>query len=752
MIKINRQRASLLLLELLIILVLFNPIADLFPSYAQVIVFVLWIVSTIKDKVMWKNALRLSWISLVILIFCAARCIFAGQLNLNYYSSFQVAIARYQMLIFPILFAYVMRRTKHEKNELFAVAIASIVGTIMVSLFYIFFVDPQAIRNTQRPEPLFGVGDFSLMYAIAMLMGPLIILTIERKKQNKPINLIAISIILMAICLILCNLVTSVVVMVASIAVALIVRYRSRTFSIIAVIISVLLLLMKSLIAQLLHGVANSRIFYWSTSNKIEAIANIIDGNFANIDTISRRIMLATISLESFAKNPLLGIDWKEYTSSSIGCHMQWADDLGRFGIIGCAVIIYNYIKIAKETIMQQTTRIAKDSMIAVWIIFVILGFLNPCISSANMAIMFIVVPTFSGMVDVVSKENRKYLLLVNQYNSDNIGDKFLSRTFAKKLTSYGYEVKTCGFAQIGEQKIDYECKRKNNIKKVLKNKAPNYIKYLVKYLPRLEKATSKIDTTNCEAMIIGGGQLFKHNTVFIHCLKYWLKWAKRNKIPVHIFGVGVDSDLSKHEIKIYRSLINIPKSINCRDSSSEQLFRNKLGCTRVEVSPDIAFLAKPPKSKKRNMVTVMPYNYDKAVRAFNFNRTRNDYYEEILISIKDTKAKEVTLSATTTDDAEECYKIKQFLELNGIKVRLTRIYEPDELLELSSRSSLMVTGRMHAMIACKICETEVAPLIVSDKIKQFRKEYMGKKDLSNILEKTNNGFKKLMIAIREQS
>ena len=72
---------------------------------------------------------------------------------------------------------------------------------------------------------------------------------------------------------------------------------------------------------------------------------------------------------------------------------MQWADDLARFGILGNLIIILNYAIIAIYTINTSKNMLEKNSMIATWIIFTILGFLNPLLSGPILMMIFVVIP-----------------------------------------------------------------------------------------------------------------------------------------------------------------------------------------------------------------------------------------------------------------------------------------------------------------------------------------------------------------------
>lgn len=397
--RILTEKFDFIMLELLIVLMYCDPIADLFPSSIQIVVFAFWSCIICREKWIWVHALKLSSVNIAIFIFLFLRCVQSNQIGIDYFNPFNLVISRYQFMIFPILYVYVYYLRKEKKEKLFYLSINCILCTVIVSLYYIFFVDPQAIRNTRREFPLFGVGDFTLMYAIAILMGPLIFLILERIKKKKESNYLIFAATLMFLCLVLCNLVTSVVVATISIFITLFVIKKQKWLFQISMIFTGCLYMFRYWIVDQINEIVKMNLFYWSTNNKIKAIANLLGGDFEHIDTLSSRIVLANYSLQAFVENPIIGIDLENHKQGIIGCHMQWADDLGRYGILGNIILWLNYIYIARYMIVRSSGKLPRDCMIAAWLVFFILGFLNPCISGDILMVIFIVIPAFEGMV-----------------------------------------------------------------------------------------------------------------------------------------------------------------------------------------------------------------------------------------------------------------------------------------------------------------------------------------------------------------
>ena len=384
----------------LIILTYFYLIATIMPSLVQIPFFFLWILATAKDGKMWSKAINLSLVGILMFLFSFIRCAIAGQLNMEYYSTFQSVIQRYQLMVFTMVYIYVADLERDKKKKVFKLSAFSIFVTCVFSLFYVFFVDPQAIRNTQR-DYLWGVGDFVLMYAMAIFSGPLLHLIMEKRKRHEKVLNYVILLGTMLLTIIMCNLVTSVVVAAISIVLTYCISRKQKVLYIIFSAVGVLLLSLRKVFGELLYSLADKRIFYWSTNNKIIAIANILSGvaDKTNVDTITRRFMLAGFSLNSFKNNPIFGINWKDSKYGTIGGHMQWADDLGRYGIVGALICIPYYIYLCHYTSNYNKSTIVHDSMLSAWLVFFILGFLNPNLSGTILMIIFVVIPTFDSLI-----------------------------------------------------------------------------------------------------------------------------------------------------------------------------------------------------------------------------------------------------------------------------------------------------------------------------------------------------------------
>ncbi|MBR2036356.1 MAG: polysaccharide pyruvyl transferase family protein [Lachnospiraceae bacterium] len=322
--------------------------------------------------------------------------------------------------------------------------------------------------------------------------------------------------------------------------------------------------------------------------------------------------------------------------------------------------------------------------------------------------------------------------LVLNQNVTDNLGDKLINQMLCDCIAKSGHSYMSFGFAPSNKQYLSStnDNNGSHNIFTALKQSCPFFIKYLLRYRGILKGGQNSGKYSGCDAIIIGGGQLFKHHSIFVYCMNNWLKYAKRTKKPFAIYGIGIDHNLNFFEKYVYQKVLKHASYINVRDNNSALLIQKYFGinCT---VSPDIAFTYTPPVSEHNDghNILVMPFNYQTAIKYFDINKTRNAYYEDILAlllkKIDKHNILDIILTATTSEDYSECIRFQEYLSQQQIKSIVKRTYNIENLVALFQECSCIITGRMHAMILALICNKEVIPIKISNKINGFTKEYL---------------------------
>lgn len=389
-----KVRPAFHLLEILIILLYMNPIGNLVPNYIQILVFFLWMLVVLIEGQITKEIFNIAGGNFTVFIIIFIRTCFSGRIDLNdYFSPIQVCIGWYQLLVYSIIFVYVIKLKRNDKERLFMIAIISMTITAVFSIYYVIFRNPLAVRYSMT-ERYWGTGDFQIVYAVAVLVGPLAMLVWDKKRMCKYRPFMITSFVIMLLFLIISNLVTSVVIAFFSIMISFILEHVNGVKAFLFGMGITIVVLFRKLVGRLFLKLADSGTFFWSTSDKLRTIAGLLLGNTDNLNTLGLRIHLIKRSLKTFKDNWLFGVSFKEYGQDTLGSHNQWADDLGRFGVFGNIFVWWNYIRLFRQTLGFTRSKYIKNALISVWMTYFILGFLNPCLIGQVLAVIFVVVPT----------------------------------------------------------------------------------------------------------------------------------------------------------------------------------------------------------------------------------------------------------------------------------------------------------------------------------------------------------------------
>lgn len=316
-------------------------------------------------------------------------------------------------------------------------------------------------------------------------------------------------------------------------------------------------------------------------------------------------------------------------------------------------------------------------------------------------------------------------ILVVNQHNSDNIGDKLIGISIFDFFMKKKVRVHIAGFAQTDIQEISCDTKKSYSLLPILKQKFPASLKYLLVYKKKIRNEAKKYDIENIDALIIGGGQLIKHGSVFPYCFRDWIKIAKTRGIKVYIYGIGVDDNLTARDRKYYSEGFEIAKLVSCRDKESAAHLQHFVK-REVEVWPDVAFsYSVNCRTKDKDSLLIMPYNYDVARVHFASLNSRESYYCWILERINALNYKKIILSATTSADLKECYLLQDYLKEKRISCDIKQVKNIEELVELYESTKLLISGRMHALIVGALCGIDTEAIEISPKIIDYKNDVM---------------------------
>jgi len=288
---------------------------------------------------------------------------------------------------------------------------------------------------------------------------------------------------------------------------------------------------------------------------------------------------------------------------------------------------------------------------------------------------------------------------------------------------------------------------------------------YQVKAINRLHLISILNCLRDTNLFISGGGGLLQDTTGKGWSILYYLGLilgAKIVKVPVMIYAQGVGPANKRINKKLIKWILNKVDLITLRDNPSKELLEN-LGV----VNPSIYVNSDPSFLLRRKDTTDIMYKYPHlreliysnnstvigiSVREYNENRKdlRGIFAKVADDLIENYKAKIIFFPFKFDEDvniSEEIFSLmKNKNQANVLKSRL----EPEELLSLLSRLSLMVGVRLHSIIFSTIAGIPFIALNYDPKVKNFV-ESLGLSELLLELNDTSlKNFKEKVKYIRE--
>lgn len=340
------------------------------------------------------------------LLFCAVTIfllLISGQFDVRGFNSPINHTMKFVYLLLTVaLVIGIKELPKSNKRKVLKWTLVSIIISTITSLYYVFFVDKYAIRY-QDMKGFDNVIDFSQFYGICLISCVLVFLVLNYRKQfSLWIQLIVL--VIMFVCIGVSLYVTGVLLCLMGIALSYAIYKfdQSKSKAMIGVITLIGLLFVVFLfgnqISDWIYDVTEP--LNWILKDRIRSVADTVFRTDHNIlYSYDRRDELAEYSLTTFRENMVFGIGYKTYGYGIIGCHQEWQDMLGVFGIVGTSIFallmfhLFNYVKRNIDNIIDL------HSFYIAMILFLILGFLNPCLNLPVLFAVFVIAPNISLLV-----------------------------------------------------------------------------------------------------------------------------------------------------------------------------------------------------------------------------------------------------------------------------------------------------------------------------------------------------------------
>ena len=328
----------------------------------------------------------------------------------------------------------------------------------------------------------------------------------------------------------------------------------------------------------------------------------------------------------------------------------------------------------------------------------------------------------------------KKNLLIINEGHTSNLGDKLLNQIMVKLLENNNV---------MNEKYVPVETDESME-KGILVGPTHGFVNFKNKVIGKLgltiffndikykRLIKKRIKNKKIDLAIIGGGELISDNANFNSAFYNWVSILSKKNIPVVVTGVSGNKP-DKNMRQRYKKTLKICDWISVRDKSTQRLFEQEYG-VKAEYIPDYAFLYKKLFEDK------VDYEKDDSVTAQiycchylpqgTFLGTEEEYYQMwidlINKNITDPHT-QIKLSYTNKEDRDYtrefyryCIEKKIFQNISFVETDSIENY-----VRLIKTTSMIITGRMHAMILAMLYDNELRPYVFKEKIQTFKEEWI---------------------------
>jgi len=321
---------------------------------------------------------------------------------------------------------------------------------------------------------------------------------------------------------------------------------------------------------------------------------------------------------------------------------------------------------------------------------------------------------------------------VVGEIYSANLGDYAIYKSVRLLLEEKGYRVVPIDLS------LRMACDTSNNEK--IKRR-PAWVPWIINNLSLLRKlkvlASWKKQAPHykrvwsnllleCDAVIIGGGQLLTDNMLYFPPrLRLISEIAGEQDKPVAVFGCGVGKNLGWLAQRMHRELFDNCTYISVRDRVSATRIKSYSQGTDVHVSPDPAF-ALPSEiagTNKRELCGLNVISIDvlrnsvPALRRLSLEQYGR-FWLNAAAGLKALGMKSVVMTNGNVKDHEDSLFVYDFLKEHNIDISMyDRPENPQMLFNQIATLDFMVSSRMHAGIISFSYGKPVATLAWDDKV-----------------------------------
>lgn len=301
-------------------------------------------------------------------------------------------------------FALIMRDLRQkQKKMILLVAYITITISCIISLFYVFTQDKYAIRYFES-RGFFYVMDFDQSYAVPFAAVTIFILLLNSQDKERKYRYILLALLCLMIVFTYFSLYTTalLLLLLGMMLYVMLLMYRKskKTFIMLFLgvgFVGIVCIIFNNQISDFLYKLTED--MNWLVQARVRSVIDqIFRTDHGNWYTTERRDELANYSLNTFKNHILFGVGYKGYGYGVIGCHQEWYDILGVFGLVGGIYILFMMLFNLSQNYLSIETQMDKDALMISTVMLIVLGFFNPCLSKQVLFLVFVIAPNLSSL------------------------------------------------------------------------------------------------------------------------------------------------------------------------------------------------------------------------------------------------------------------------------------------------------------------------------------------------------------------
>ena len=294
----------------------------------------------------------------------------------------------------PILMYELLKRTKRSTRIRFVVILTIV---LLFDVFLSFQYQRLLGVTTMRDASILGDQyyivyiAFNISYSLA-LIAPACLEII--KKQNKRISgnkkyviVLGFLMVLFSLFLVRAQFMTAIIL--ALLGYTFVMFYKKKRLFRFLIGVGFAIVVFVLVLPSIIDLLGNKKKYY-DISYRLEEIQSVLTGNEQNAVDIGSRQNLSMLSLETFIRNPIFGVnhrlvDDQHVIQQGVGNHASWPDSLALYGLFALLLFFFLFDSLKR----QKNDMGSKLTMV----LFIVLGFLNPLLFFPQLFSTFLYIP-----------------------------------------------------------------------------------------------------------------------------------------------------------------------------------------------------------------------------------------------------------------------------------------------------------------------------------------------------------------------